>query len=299
MNIKAVMPNINKQLRKDLPFIGPDEHAHEGLSVPEIVMKYGSLRSKARSLPRLFGYMTGCIKELKKSYAALYEQPVPFKTNISDHDLKALLDYIKTFNIDDIGFTAVQPSMIFSDKAILFDQAIVLIMKMDHDAIDSAPSKIAEKEIFRTYYELNVSVNKIKTYLNDKGYRAQAGPALGGEVNYPVLANQAGLGAIGKHGLLITPEHGPCIRIAVVYTDIKNLPITTENKYNWMEDFCDKCNQCVRTCPSGAIYQSSIIFEDGSKSCIDYKKCAVPFSKDHGCTVCIKSCTYFNRTFKK
>ena len=60
--------------------------------------------------------------------------------------------------------------------------------------IKTAPSKQAEKEIFRTYYKLNYSANNIKEFLNSRGYNAQAGPALGGEVNYPLLAQKAGDG---------------------------------------------------------------------------------------------------------
>ena len=81
------------------------------------------------------------------------------------------------------------------------------------------------------------------------------------------------MGVIGKHGLLITDkEFGPSLRLAAVYTDIENLPVSDNNKHAWIDTFCDKCNRCVRECPVGAIYKQSKIFKDGSKQCIDYKK---------------------------
>jgi len=235
----------------------------------------------------------GSIKQMNKSYKELYQQPQNPLTHISENDLRDLKTLSMELGLSDIGFTNVDTSYIFSDKKILYPNAVVILMEMEHDSINSAPSKEAEKEIFRTYYELNVAVNKIKDFLNSRGYNAEAGPALGGEVNYPLLAQKAGMGVIGKHGMLITPKFGPSLRLAAVYTDIENLPMMDQNEHMWVNEFCDSCNRCVNKCPAKAIYKDTIIFEDGSKQCINYKKCAVPFSKNHGCTVCIKECVFF------
>ena len=161
----------------------------------------------------------------------------------------------------------------------------------------TAPSKATEEEIFSTYYKLNVAVNKIKDFLNQKGYNAEASPALGGEVNFTLLAQQAGMGYIGKHGLLITPEFGPSLRLAAVFTDIENLPIDNQNKHAWIKDFCNTCNKCVRKCPAQAIYAETKVFSDGTEQHIDYKKCAIPFSNDKGCTLCVKECTFFKSDY--
>lgn len=298
MNIKEAIPSINKYLNKDYRHIEPSENAHEGLCVPELLVKYGIVKTKIKSIPHIGHYMIGCITQLKKSYKEMYKQPIKNKLKISEKDLKELKDFIKDMGIGDIGFTEVDRSYIFSDKKILFKNAIVILMEMVPEKIKTVPSKIGEKEIFRTYYELNVAVNKIKNFLNERGYRAEAGPALGGEVNYPLLAEKAGLGAIGKHGLLITPEYGPSLRIAAIYTDIENLPLSTKNEHWWIREFCNSCNKCVRKCPANAIYTETKKFDDGSEQHIDYKKCAVPFSKDHGCTVCIKECVFFNGKYE-
>ncbi|MBK5243230.1 hypothetical protein [Clostridium sp.] len=47
------------------------------------------------------------------------------------------------------------------------------------------------------------------------------------------------------------------------------------------------------------IFKEAVTFDDGSKQCIDYKKCAVPFSRNKGCTVCIKECTFFKGDYEK
>jgi epoxyqueuosine reductase QueG len=187
--------------------------------------------------------------------------------------------------------------MIFVNKGILFPNAIVLTMEMAQDKVATAPSKACVKEIFRTYKEMGIIVNRISTYLRHHGYAAQAGPALGGDVNYPLLAQKAGLGHCGRHGLLISPEIGPRQRIAAVYTNIENLPYTDTQDHNWIEAFCSKCRRCQKACPGKAIYQDVHHLEDGTKQHIDYTKCAVPFSTNYGCTVCIKECTFNVQTY--
>ena len=58
----------------------------------------------------------------------------------------------------------------------------------------------------------------------------------------------AGLGTIGYHHMLITPEVGPRLRLVSVITDMSLEPdpmLETE--------LCVQCGQCARKCPSGAL----------------------------------------------
>lgn len=299
MDIKKVMPNINKHIDKSKPYIRPSENAHIGLSVPQIILDYGSIKTKVKSIPNLYKYMFGSLKEMKKTYKELYKQPQNPSKQITPEDLEDMKELAKKLGVSDIGFATVDPSYIFNDKLLIYPTAVVFMMEMKTHIINTAPSKDAEKEIFRTYYELCVMVNRIKDFLNDSGYNAEAGPSIGGEANYPLLAQKAGLGAVGKHGLLITPNFGPSVRLAAVYTDIVNLPIADHNSHLWINKFCETCNRCVKKCPGDAIYKEAVIFKDGSKQCINYRKCAVPFSRNNGCTVCVKECTFFKGDYEK
>jgi epoxyqueuosine reductase QueG len=116
------------------------------------------------------------------------------------------------------------------------------------------------------------------------------GPAL-----YPPLAQLAGLGWLGTSGLMITPEHGPRVRLAAVFTSIENLPFGTQNEHAWVEDFCAQCGVCIRECPPQAIYPEPHHHETGRITCVDNERCFPYFSDYHGCSVCIKVCP-FNST---
>ncbi len=289
--------NINES--NNIKSIRSIENAQKTLDVPKMISQYRDINIKIKSFSIFSKYMIGSTKQIKQSYKSLFNQPLKSKKRITKKDLESLEILVKDLGIDKIGYTKVDRSFIFENKSILFSNAIVLIMKMDPSIIQSAPSKEAEKEIYKTYYELNKGVNEIKHFLNSRGYKAQAGPALGGDVNYPRLAEKAGLGVIGKNGLLISENFGPSIRIAAIYCDIKNFNYTDSNKYQWIKDFCNSCNNCVVKCPANAIYKDTLILQDGNEEHIDHKKCAISFSNNNGCSVCIKECLFFKNEYDK
>jgi len=65
------------------------------------------------------------------------------------------------------------------------------------------------------------------------------------------LAIDAGLGELGRNGLLITPEFGPRVRLSKVFTDLSLVP--DEPIEFGVVEFCEKCETCARYCPSQAI----------------------------------------------
>lgn len=57
-------------------------------------------------------------------------------------------------------------------------------------------------------------------------------------------AARAGLGIIGKHGLLITPKYSSFVFLFGVFSDIPVPPTHREVRY------CEGCGACVRACPT-------------------------------------------------
>jgi len=172
-------------------------------------------------------------------------------------------------------------------------------MDMNKEKIKHAPGIAAGKEVWRTYARSGRAVYRLSEFIKKRGYNAQPDPPVGGSSNFALLAQKAGLGYIGKHGLLISEKNGPSQRIAAIYTDIENLPFTDSDneKYSWIPDFCEICNRCVAVCPAKAIYTDIKVLNNNREQHIDYTKCAKVFSKTSGCGICIKECVFFKSDF--
>lgn len=69
-----------------------------------------------------------------------------------------------------------------------------------------------------------------------------------GEIPLVPIAQEAGLGWIGKNGMLITPQFGPRLRLNAVLT---NALLSPDKPFN--ENLCGSCLVCIKTCIGNAI----------------------------------------------
>lgn len=297
--MKIPMPKEKKHIRPIDEVRYGEPNFKQGLSVPEIVIKYGNLSSKFKTIPCSAKYLTGALSELSKAVKSIKRNPYSGNKLVTPEFIAELENYAKSLGISEIGYTKIAEHQMFKDSIVLFQNALVFTMEMKKSEIDQAPSKNTFIEIFRTYYELGKAVNLIADFLRSHGYNAQPLSAISENLNFTLMARDAGLGEFGKHGLLITKEFGPSIRLAAVLTDIENLPITHHSEHQWIRNYCDSCNLCVKGCPADAIYEKPKVFDNGSVQHIDYKKCAMPFSRDFGCTLCIKNCIFYKSSYDK
>jgi len=264
---------------------------------PEKIPLGGEVPFSLRNIFLVGLYLKSCIHQGVKAIQSLKENPPEPKITIARQALHDFEKYAKSLGIGAIGYVQLPRELIFKDRAVLYDKAIVFLKEMDKDKIDRAPSVATFRMVFETYDSLGKLVNTLTSDLRQKGYGAQGGHPLGGLVLYPPLAVAAGLGWMGRHGLLITPQFGPRQRIAAIFTSIENLPIAENNPHSWISGFCDKCGRCIRTCPPKAIREDPVIHESGRKTHIIREKCLPVFVNQEGCTVCVKECSFSRRSY--
>lgn len=73
---------------------------------------------------------------------------------------------------------------------------------------------------------------------------AEGKPAPNVYVDWMFAAQAAGLGEIGKNGLFLTPEYGPCQRFAMLISDFEFTPDPISKPR-----LCANCQACIDACP--------------------------------------------------
>jgi epoxyqueuosine reductase len=265
---------------------------------PSNFTKSMNTKDKLKFFTSILPKALSSIRNVKISYNDIQKNPEIPDEFAEPEFIREFESYAHYLGIAKIGYTKITPNLVYQNSSVLFPNVIVLIYEMNKDLILKAPSFDTFKMIMGTYQELNRHTNLLANFLRRKNFAVQAGPALGGVSNYVVMAKNANLGWVGKHGVLITPEFGPRIRLSVIFTNIQNLPISKDNSHSWIESFCKKCEDCVNKCPGDAILNKPIITKKIQYTHIDNKKCYPHFYDQYGCTVCIKNCPFSYREYK-
>ncbi len=182
--------------------------------------------------------------------------------------------------------------------------AVVIINEMDHETIETVPSALSGAATGQGYSRDIIAVLSITQYIRNLGFRAVA--SLNDTALSIPLAIQAGLGQYGRHGLLITPEFGPRVRIAKIFTD---LPLIADAPIDFgVTETCEICRRCSAACPVKAIsfdepnfdtYGGISHLKGVKKWTINAKQC-FQFWANQGtdCSICIRVCPY-NRDLSK
>ncbi len=240
--------------------------------------------------------------------AALKQQvdgPVGTRKIISnDEDITAYIkSWTKKLGAVDCGITKLQDYHLYSTggRAERYDTiyekkheyAIALTVEMDHRMMQSAPKASAIMESAQQYLESGKIAVQLAYFIRKLGYEARAHIDGNYEVVCPLVARDAGLGEIGRMGLLMTPKTGPRVRISVVTT---NLPLISDESFNDYSviDFCTKCKKCAESCPSQAIsFNNQKEIEGVKRWQINQEACFTYWASiGTDCGRCISVCPY-------
>lgn len=243
----------------------------------------------------LFPILMRNIRQVSMSYKGL--DHVATRSEITSEEFEKLIKIANKYGAFTIGFTQIEEG--FSNNDIAYSNVIVFAVKMDKEKFNMLPSHKTIKMIENTSAKAGIIANKITKYLRKQGFGAQAGSELEGFSFYPFLAERAGIGAIGRHGYIITPEVGPRHKLGVIYTNIENLPFNRKNNpYSWIKDYCKNCGKCVHKCPVGAIKDIPIDIQDNQLIYIDREKCLKELLNNYGCRICLKECVFNTSNYK-
>jgi reductive dehalogenase len=190
-------------------------------------------------------------------------EPAAEKHPISPEEASEFLcSWARNLGALDAGITGLSPYHIYTtggrreryDRPVDLDHtfAIAFTVEMDHRMMRSAPASPTLMESARQYLNAGSIAVQLAAAIRTLGYRARAHIDANYQVICPIVARDAGLGEIGRMGLLMTPTHGPRVRIGIVTTDMPLTPSDPAPDPS-IEEFCRLCEKCAKVCPSQAL----------------------------------------------
>lgn len=222
----------------------------------------------------------------------------------------------KAFGADLVGITFFDPRWLYQNKfsdgraaekpqelPAGLTNVIVTAQAMDYDLIRTVPSALSGAATGLGYSHDAIVVLSLAQYIRNLGYQAVA--SMNDTALAIPLAIKAGLGEYGRHGLLITQEFGPRVRLGKIFTD---LPLAHDQPIRFgVKEFCEECQRCSTACPVKAIpagapsakrhNQSNI--QGVRKWSVDGEKCfGYWVAQNSDCSICIRVCPY-NKDFAR
>ena len=204
---------------------------------------------------------------------------------------------------DDVGIATLDPGFVYSHRGrhgpaygqpLHLDprSAIVLVFAMREPWLGTSPELSATAETARVYQQSGAACYALARLLGRLGIDARAHVDANYLVICPPLAVRAGLGELGRNGVLVHPRLGPGVRLGVV-TTAAELPAGEPGCWG-VAEFCRSCRKCAEHCPASAIptgepeaVRGALRWPLDPGRCYHYWR-----SQGSDCGVCVRSCPF-------
>ncbi len=217
-------------------------------------------------------------------------------------DSETKKDYPIKFS-DDLGYQEYDQPIRLADGTRVIPKEMRYVVVLLHEwgkdveGTEFAPTLLTEGLSTLAYARLAPTLWMLAEFIRGLGYHAI--PAGNDTALSIPLAVDAGLGQLGRHGLLINPKVGARCRISKIITDLPLEPAGAVD--SGITEFCNACLKCVPKCGTGAITKGTRSFEplDESNATgvlswkVDAKKC-MTFQNRVGstCSTCVRRCSW-------
>jgi ferredoxin len=195
------------------------------------------------------------------------------------------------FGADVVGIAAIHPSMIYggsrapddgtgaqeggggskvdaAELAKKYPYAICLSTAWDYNLIQAHRHHIGDHAYHFSQSKLQLVYANIASYIRELGYEA-----IQNRVQCMPAALAAGIGELGRNGMLISEEFGS--RIHLGDPILTNMPLIPNKPLDiGVEDFCQVCRKCATTCPTNSISMEGKVVHSGvEKYKINWETC--------------------------
>jgi ferredoxin len=258
--------------------------------------------------PNYYGY-AGYVRGAGGLFA--WEDPVnevQFPVTDPDWMSERIKQVARFYGANLVGITKLDERWVYShyyERATLeydrlelpYKYAIVMGIEMDWRAINQSPGPKASATTALAYSQMAELAGSLAKYIRALGYPAVP---CGNDTTQSIpLAIDAGLGELGRNGLLLSPEYGPRQRLCKVLTD---LPLVPDRPIDFgIQSYCETCHACAAACPVNAILWEERTTEQTSISNrpgilrwpVNVSNCYL-FWRENGvdCSNCVAACPW-------
>lgn len=165
--------------------------------------------------------------------------------------------------------------------------AIVYAVEMRKEELLEAPGTKESAEVVRGYSRVALIGMIISYFIQNMGYDAKC--HMDGETTLPMVpvAYNAGLGEVGRMGILINKDYGARLRLGVVTTSI---PMVVDSpKPFGLTKICRTCRRCSSRCPANAIDHSK---DEPWTETNDIRCYSIWKQYGTDCGICLTSCPF-------
>ena len=217
-------------------------------------------------------------------------------------DSETKMDYPIKFS-DDPGYEQYNQPIRLEDGTRVIPKEMQYVVVLLHEwgkdveGTEYAPTLLTEGLSTLAYARMAPTLWMLAEFIRGLGYNAI--PAANDTALSIPLAVDAGLGQLGRHGLLINPKVGARCRISKIITDLPLEPAGAVD--SGITEFCNACLKCVPKCGTSAITNGDRSFEPIDESNargvlswkVDAKKC-MTFQNRVGstCSTCVRRCSW-------
>jgi len=323
-NAKDVKPfnqgdEMYKRVRRDIELkdLGKDCYKHQlprgrpGSNRQDIALRYASWYLENRFARGICESNFGLYSWEDKLYQ-ISELPMdpPFDSETPEYNTRMIKKASNLFGADMVGICKLDRRWIYSKGFNLFmrkefnieiseeyEYVINIAIEMDYEYYKYTPTFIAGAGTGLGYSKMAFTAGLLGQFLNHLGYKSIP---MGNDTAISIpFAIQAGLGELGRNGLLFTPKYGPRVRLCKVFT---NMPLVCDEPIEFgVTEFCEVCKKCADKCPGQAITHGERTTEPlnisnaggALKWYVDCEKCFKIAAKNGvECGNCIRVCPF-------
>jgi reductive dehalogenase len=172
-----------------------------------------------------------------------------------------------------------------------YPYVIVATTAWDYDKIQAHRHHIGDAAYHVSQQKAGLMLKSLEGYIKELGYSALRGVAHG-----QAAALAAGVGELGRNGMIITEKFGA--RVNMTGTLMTDLPLAPGHPIDiGVEDFCKVCRKCANTCPTNSItIGDKVVYNGIEKYKINWLTCyrLRPYTHQYweDCLTCVAVCPY-------